>query len=44
VLADHHPAIADFCELFGHHTFFLDARGSTCWSCSKFLGSRLRTS
>jgi hypothetical protein len=27
VLADHHPAIADFCELFGHHTFFLDARG-----------------
>jgi hypothetical protein len=41
VLADHHPAIADFCELFGHHTFFLDASGSTCWSCSKFLGSRL---
>ena len=27
VLADDHPAVAHFCELFGHHTFFLDARG-----------------
>jgi hypothetical protein len=27
VLADDHPAVAEFCELFGHHTFFLDARG-----------------
>lgn len=26
-LADNHPAVAQFCELFGHHTFFLDARG-----------------
>jgi hypothetical protein len=27
VLADDHPATAQFSELFGHHTFFLDARG-----------------
>jgi hypothetical protein len=27
VLADDHPAVAQFSELFGHHTFFLDARG-----------------
>jgi hypothetical protein len=27
VLADDHPAVAQFCELFGHHTFFLDSRG-----------------
>jgi hypothetical protein len=27
VLADDHPAVAQFCELFGQHTFFLDARG-----------------
>jgi hypothetical protein len=27
VLAEDHPAVAKFCELFGHHTFFLDARG-----------------
>jgi hypothetical protein len=27
VLAEDHPAAAQFCELFGHHTFFLDARG-----------------
>jgi hypothetical protein len=27
VLADDHPAVAQFHELFGHHTFFLDARG-----------------
>jgi hypothetical protein len=27
VLAEDHPAVAHFCELFGHHTFFLDARG-----------------
>jgi len=27
VLAEDHPAVAQFCELFGHHTFFLDARG-----------------
>jgi hypothetical protein len=27
VLADDHPAVAQFCELFGHHTFFLDAKG-----------------
>lgn len=26
-LAEDHPAVAQFCELFGHHTFFLDARG-----------------
>ena len=26
-LAEDHPAIAQFCEMFGHHTFFLDARG-----------------
>jgi hypothetical protein len=27
VLAEDHPSVAHFCELFGHHTFFLDARG-----------------
>ena len=27
VLAEDHPAVAQFRELFGHHTFFLDARG-----------------
>ena len=27
VLAEDHPAVAQFCELFGHHTFFLDDRG-----------------
>ena len=27
VLSEDHPAVAQFCELFGHHTFFLDARG-----------------
>ena len=27
VLAEDHPAVAQFCELFGHHTFFLDGRG-----------------
>ena len=27
VLAEDHPSVAKFCELFGHHTFFLDARG-----------------
>jgi hypothetical protein len=27
VLAEDHPAVAEFCELFGQHTFFLDARG-----------------
>ena len=27
VLSEDHPAAAQFCELFGHHTFFLDARG-----------------
>ena len=27
VLTEDHPAVAQFCELFGHHTFFLDARG-----------------
>lgn len=27
VLAEDHPAVAEFCEMFGHHTFFLDARG-----------------
>jgi hypothetical protein len=27
VLADDHPAVAQLRELFGHHTFFLDARG-----------------
>jgi hypothetical protein len=27
VLAEDHPAAAQFRKLFGHHTFFLDARG-----------------
>ena len=27
VLAEDHSAVAQFSELFGHHTFFLDARG-----------------
>ena len=27
VLAEDHPAVAQFRELFGHHTFFLDASG-----------------
>jgi hypothetical protein len=27
VLAEDHPAVAQFSELFGHHTFFLDDRG-----------------
>ena len=27
VLAEDHPSVEHFCELFGHHTFFLDARG-----------------
>jgi hypothetical protein len=27
VLAEDHPAVAQFRKLFGHHTFFLDARG-----------------
>jgi hypothetical protein len=27
VLAEDHPAVARFCELFGHHTFFLDTSG-----------------
>ena len=26
VLAEDHPAVAQFCERSGHHTFFLDAR------------------
>jgi hypothetical protein len=27
VLTEDDPAVAQFCEPFGHHTFFLDARG-----------------
>ncbi|RZN14290.1 hypothetical protein [Bradyrhizobium sp. Leo121] len=27
VLAEDHPAVAQFREMFGQHTFFLDARG-----------------
>lgn len=27
VLTEDHPAAGQFCELSGHHTFFLDARG-----------------
>jgi len=27
VLAEDHPAVAQFRKLFGHHTFFLDTRG-----------------
>jgi hypothetical protein len=27
VLAEDHPSVAQFRELFGHHTFFLDAKG-----------------
>lgn len=27
VLAEDHPAVAQFRKLFGHHTFFLDAEG-----------------
>ncbi len=27
VLAEDHPAVAQFCELFGPHTFFLDGKG-----------------
>jgi len=27
VLAEDHPAVAQFRQLFGQHTFFLDARG-----------------
>jgi hypothetical protein len=27
VLSEDHPAVRQFCELFGHHTFFLDAKG-----------------
>ena len=27
VLAEDHPTVAQLCELFGHHTFFLDGRG-----------------
>ena len=27
VLAENHPAVAHFCEMFGQHTFFLDERG-----------------
>jgi hypothetical protein len=26
-LAEDDPAVAQLCELFGHHTFFLDANG-----------------
>ena len=26
-LAEDDPAVAQFCKLFGHHTFFLDANG-----------------
>src|SRR6201998_406692 len=27
VRAEDHPSVAKFSELFGHHTFFLDAKG-----------------
>jgi hypothetical protein len=27
VLADDHPAVAQFSEMFGQHTYFLDAKG-----------------
>jgi hypothetical protein len=27
VLAEDHPAVEQFCEMFGQHTFFLDAKG-----------------
>ena len=27
VLAEDHPAVSQFRELFGHHTFFLDSSG-----------------
>ena len=27
VLAEDHPEVEQFCEMFGHHTFFLDSRG-----------------
>jgi hypothetical protein len=27
VLAEDHPAVAQFCDMFGHHTLFLDDRG-----------------
>jgi hypothetical protein len=27
VLAEDHPSVPHLCELFGHHTFFLNARG-----------------
>jgi len=43
VLAEDHPAVAQFCELFGHHTSFSTPGDSTCWSCSRFLEWKLRT-
>jgi hypothetical protein len=38
VLAEDHPAAVQFCELFGQHTFFLDARGLNVLELLEFPG------
>jgi hypothetical protein len=38
VLTENHPAVAQFCELFGHHTFFLDANGLHVLELLEVLG------
>ena len=35
VLPDNHPAVRQLNDLFGDHTFFLDASGLTSWSRPK---------
>jgi hypothetical protein len=38
VLAEDHPAVSQFCEMFGEHTFFLDARGLHVLALLEFPG------
>jgi len=42
VLTDDHPAVAQFSELFGHHTFFLDARGLNVLELIQVPGAEAR--
>jgi hypothetical protein len=43
VLAEDHPAVAQFRELFGHHTFFLDASGLKVLELLEVLAWKLKT-
>jgi hypothetical protein len=42
VLADDDPAVAQFSELFGHHTFLFDDRGLNVLELIQVPGPKLR--